>query len=56
MRAEKGDFGWSKVKVSGLYLLWLDVKCVEGRKEGKDEEINRKAIRPVKVEKKSEVP
>ena len=42
----KGDFGWSKVKVSGLHLLWLDVKSVKGRKEGKDEELNREAIRP----------
>ena len=51
MRAEKRDFGWSKVKVSGLHLLWLDVKSVEGRKEGKDEEINREAIQPMKMEK-----
>ena len=32
MRAEERDFGWSKVKVSGLHLLWFDVKSVEGRK------------------------
>ena len=49
MRAEERDFGGSKVEVSGLHLLWLDVKSVEGRKEGKDEEINREAIRPVKM-------
>ena len=42
----KGDFGWSKVKVSGLHSLWLDVKSVKERKEGKDEELNREAIRP----------
>ena len=47
MRAKERDFGWSKVKVSGLHLLWLDVKSVKGRKEGKDEEINREAIRPM---------
>ena len=47
MRAKERGFGWSKVKVSGLHLLWLDVKSVKGRKEGKDEEINREAIRPV---------
>ena len=51
MRAEKRNFGWSKVKVSGLHLLWLDVKSVEGRKEGKDEEINREAIQPMKMKK-----
>ena len=27
------------------------MKSVEGRKEGKDEEINREAIRPMKMEK-----
>ena len=47
MRAKERDFGWSKVKISGLHLLWLDVKSVKGRKEGKDEEINREAIWPV---------
>ena len=54
----KGDFGWSKVKVSGLHLLWLDVKSVKGRKEGKDEELNREAIRPFgqRWRKRSEVP
>ena len=39
MRAEKGDFGWSKVKVSGLHLLWFDKKSVEERKEEKVKEI-----------------
>ena len=48
----KKRFGWSKVKISDLYLLWLDVKSVEGRKEGKDKEINIEAIRPVKMGKK----
>ena len=54
----KGDFGWSKVKASGLHLLWLDVKSVKGRKEGKDEELNREAIRPFgqRWRKRSEVP
>ena len=41
-------------------LLWLDVKSVEGGKEGKDEEINGEAIRPFgrekKKKKRSEVP
>ena len=32
MRAEGRDFGWSKVKVSGLHLLWFDMKSVKGRK------------------------
>ena len=45
------DFDWSKVKVSDLHLLWFNVKSVEGRKEGKDEEINREAIQPMKMEK-----
>ena len=31
--------GWSKVKISGLYLMWLDVKSVKGRKEEKVKEI-----------------
>ena len=54
----KGDFGWSKVKVSGLHSLWLDVKSVKERKEGKDEELNREAIRPFgqRWRKRSEVP
>ena len=56
MRAEERDFSWSKVKVSGLHLLWLDMKSVKGRKEGKDDEINRKAIQPVKMGWRSEVP
>ena len=34
----------TKVKVSGLYLLWLDVMSVEGRKEEKCEEIKGKTI------------
>ena len=57
MRAEERDFGWSKVKVNGLYLLWFDVKSVEGRKEGKDEKIKGEAIWPVsKKSEKNEVP
>ena len=56
MRAEERDFSWSKVKVSGLHLVWLDMKSVKGRKEGKDEEINREAIRLVKMGWRSEVP
>ena len=56
MRAEERDFSWSKVKVSGLHLLWLDMKSVKGRKEGKDEEINREAIWPMKMDGWSEVP
>ena len=39
-----------------MHLLWLDVKSVKGRKEGKDEEINREAIRPVKMGWRSESP
>ena len=39
MRAEERDFGWSKVKVSDLYLLWFDVTSMEGRKEEKVKEI-----------------
>ena len=35
MRAEERDFGWSKVKVSDLHLMWLDEKSVKGRKEVK---------------------
>ena len=35
MRTEERDFGWSKVKVSGLHLLWFDVKSMEGRKQEK---------------------
>ena len=31
----KRDFDWSKVKVSDLHLLWLDVKSVKGRKRRK---------------------
>ena len=49
---------WSDLFVQrqvGLHLLWLDVKCVEGRKEEKGEEIKGKAIRPFGVEEKSEV-
>jgi len=42
MRAEEGDFGWRKVKVNGLHLLWFDVKSVEGRKEEKVKEIKAK--------------
>ena len=42
MRAEERDFGWSKVKVSGLYLLWFDVKSVEGRKEVKSQSVRTK--------------
>ena len=30
---KKKDFGWSKVKVSDLHLLWYDKKSVEGWKE-----------------------
>ena len=33
MRTEERNFGWRKVKVSGLHLLWFDGKSVEGRKE-----------------------
>ena len=37
--------------------MWLDVKSVKGRKEGKDEEIKGKAIRPFEeVKRRSEVP
>ena len=32
------------------------MKSVKGRKEGKDDEINREAIRPVKMGRRSEVP
>ena len=39
MRAEERDFGWNKVKVSGLHFLWFDVKSVEGRKQEKVKEI-----------------
>ena len=35
MRVEERDFGWSKVKVSDLHLLWFNVKSVEGRKREK---------------------
>ena len=56
MRAEERDFCWSKVKVSGLHILRLDIKRVKGRKEGKDEEINSVAVRPVKMVWRSEVP
>ena len=55
MRAEERDFGWSKVKVSGFHILWLDMKRVKGRKEGKDEEINSVAVRPMKMVWRSEV-
>ena len=55
MRVEEREFGWSKVKVSGLHLLWLDMKSVKRRKEGKDEEISREAIRQVKMGWRSEV-
>ena len=43
MRAKERVFGWSKVKVSGLHLLWLDVKSVKGRKEG---EMKKEIERP----------
>ena len=39
MRAEVRDFRWSRVKVSGMYLLWFDVKVVGGRKEEKVKDI-----------------
>ena len=44
---KKNEIGWSKVKASGMYLLWIDIKSVKGRKEGKDEEIKGEAILPV---------
>ena len=44
----------AKSKLSGLHLLWLDMKSVKGTKEGKDEEINREAA--VKMDWRSEVP
>ena len=54
--AEERDFVEAKSKVSGLHLLWPDMKSVKERKEGKDEEIIREAIRPVKMDWRSEVP
>ena len=57
MRAEERDFGWSKVKVSGLHLLWFDVKSVEGRKEEKVKEIKGRGHSAIWAEGKwSEVP
>ena len=59
MRTEERDFGWSKVKVSSLHLLWFDVKSVEERKEEKVKEIKGKghsAIWELGVEWKSKVP
>ena len=44
MRAEERVFSWSKVKVSGLHILRLDMKRVKGRKEGKDDEIKGEAF------------
>ena len=35
MRAEERDFGWSKVKVSDLHLLWFDVKVWKEEKKKK---------------------
>ena len=56
MRAEERDFGWSKVKISSLHLLWFDVKSMEGRKEEKVEEIKGKGHSAIEVEWKSELP
>ena len=39
-----------------MHFLWLDEKSVKGRKEGKDEEINSVAVRPVKMVWRSEIP
>ena len=50
MKAKERDFGWSKVKVSGLHLLWYDVKSVEGRKEERWKKLKGKAIRPLRAE------